>query len=263
MLARARLPQAFVDWNAGWGAPFGYGRDHLAAHARGLDRRDDAESLLRRHGPFVLQPSSSTRRYEYPWAYAEVSRLDARRIVEVGGGVSGLQFVLSHDGREVINVDPGGAGFSFDPQLVPVANEVLGTSVELRLCTLQDASIASRSTDVVLCLSTLEHLGLDEVGEVLAESKRILRPSGRFVLRVDLFLNASPFAAQASSFFGKNYPVWALLEKYGFNVVDGLPDEVFGSPVFDVRMVLGRLDEFLIADSYPALAQLVVARPRP
>jgi SAM-dependent methyltransferase len=252
-----------VNWNASWGAPFGSGRGHLAAHARELDRRVDPEVLLRRHGPFVLQPSSSTRRYEYPWAYAELSRPDVRQVVEVGGGLSGLQFVLSHDGREVINVDPGGAGFSVDAQLLSMANKVLGTSVELRRCTLGEAGIVDQSADVVLCLSTLEHLDLDEVGEVLAETRRILRPGGRFVLSMDLFLNITPFAPNTSNIFGTNHQIWALLEEHGFDVTGGVPDEVLGSPQFDARTVLGRLDEFLIADSYPALAQLVVAGPPP
>lgn len=262
MLARARLPQAFVDWNASWGAPFGFGRNDLAAHARGLDRRVNPEGLLRRHGPFVLQPSSSTRRYEYPWAYAELSRPDVRQVVEVGGGLSGLQFVLSHDGREVINVDPGRAGFSLDAQLVPLANEVLATSVELRQCTLRDAGIIDGSADAVLCLSTLEHLDLDDVAEVLAETRRILRPGGRLVLSVDLFLNVTPFATNASNVFGMNHPVWALLDEHGFGVTEGVPDEVLGSPTFEAGMILGQLDELLIADSYPALAQLLVASPR-
>jgi SAM-dependent methyltransferase len=263
VLARARLPQAFAEWNARWGAPFGSGRGHLAAHARGLDRRCDPEGLLRRHGPFVLQPSSSTRRYEYPWAFAELSRPDVRQIVEVGGGLSGLQFALSHDGRDVINVDPGDAGFPLDAQMIPLANELLGTSVELRQCTLREAGIAEQSADIVLCLSTLEHLDPDQVAEVLVETRRILRPRGRFVLSVDLFLNVTPFAANVSNMFGTNHPVWPLLEDHGFNVTDGVPGEVFGSPSFDTRTILGRLHEFLIADSYPALAQLVVASPRP
>lgn len=251
-----------MDWNAKWGAPFGSGRDHLAPHARGLDRRVDPAALLRRHGPFVLQPTSSTRRYEYPWAYAEVSRPEVRHVVEVGGGLSGLQFVLSKDGCEVVNVDPGGAGFALDEHLVPLANEVLDTSVELRQCTLRHAGIADRSADAVLCLSTLEHLNPDQVAEALTETRRILRPAGTLALSVDLFLNLMPFSDSVSNTFGTNYPIWSLLEEHGYAITRGADDEVLGGSSFDARRVLGRLDELLLADSYPALAQLVVARPR-
>lgn len=263
MLARAVLPQDFADWNARWGAPFGVGREDLAAHARGLDRRVDPDGLLRRHGPFVLQPSSSTRRYEYPWAYSMVRQFGGRKVVEVGGGLSGLQFALSNDGAEVINVDPGGAGFSLDERLVVLANTLLGTSVELRRSTLAEAGIADGYADVVLCLSTLEHLHPGQVAEILAETRRILRPDGRFVLSVDLFLNVAPFAVETSNRFGANYPVWSLLEDYGFDIIDGVPAEVLGHRLFDARAILGRLDQFLVADSYPTLAQLVVARLRP
>lgn len=263
MLARALLPQHFEDWNARWGAPFGSGRGHLAAHARGLDRRFDPEGLLHRHGPFVLQPSSSTRRYEYPWAYTKVRQLGGWRVIEVGGGLSGLQFVLSQGGAEVINVDPGGAGFSIDARLVVLANATFGTSVELRRSTLREAGIADRCADVVLCLSTLEHLRAEEVAEILSETRRVLRRDGRFVLSVDLFLNVAPFAVGTSNRFGTNYPIWSLLEEHGFDIIEGTSEEVLGHHLFDAPAILGRLDEFLVADSYPALAQLIVAGLRP
>jgi SAM-dependent methyltransferase len=263
MLARTHLPQTFAEWNAAWGAPFGIGREHLAPRVRGLDCRVDPEGLLRRHGPFILQPSSSTRRYEYPWAHHHVLAHPGERVIEVGGGLSGLQFVLSRVGRHVINLDPGGgAGFELDADLVPLANEILGTQVELRRCTLAQASLSTGSVDVVMCLSTLEHLDLDQVAEVLVETRRILRPGGVLVLSIDLFLNVEPFSARASNRFGTNHVIWPLLEDCGFDVTWGAPDEVLGGPSFSVTSVLERLDEVLVSDTYPVLAQLLVAAPK-
>src|SRR5437763_7873978 len=101
MLARRTLPPEFVAWNQKWGAPFGrpgYGSWPLKG-----SRFDAAK-----RGPFALLQNNSTREFEYPWVYAELAKLGPKRtIVEIGGSIGGMQFVLAGEGHTVINVDPG------------------------------------------------------------------------------------------------------------------------------------------------------------
>ena len=62
--------------------------------------------MRRACGPFAFQWNTVTRTYEYPWAYSQVADLGPSRILEIGGALPGLQFVLAKDGHDVHNVDP-------------------------------------------------------------------------------------------------------------------------------------------------------------
>ena len=65
------------------------------------------ENEARSCGPFAWQSNNSIRKFEYPWAYHTIRRQGSHlRVLEVGGGLSGLQFVLAAEGDEVINLDP-------------------------------------------------------------------------------------------------------------------------------------------------------------
>jgi SAM-dependent methyltransferase len=255
MLARRELPSRFREWNEKWGAPFGHGR----ADARALPGNRDPATLLSEFGPFALQPCTTTRMYEYPWVYHQLSGGAIGSVVEVGGGLSGLQFVLSAEGAHVLNVDPGGAGYTVESAALEAANALFRTNVDLRPTTLAGAQIADSSVDAVISVSTLEHLDPVEVESVLLEARRILRPGGRLVLTVDLFLNLAPFTDRVVNQFGRNLPVWRLLHEAGYRVERGRPEELLGGPGFDHRAVLADLEDYLIGDTYPVLAQLVVA----
>jgi SAM-dependent methyltransferase len=262
MLAPKKIPTKYRSWNNTWGAPFGFNRGHLAADFRGLNREGNIVELASLHGPFAMQACSSTRQFEYPWAYDQFSQLSARSVVEVGGGLSGFQIVLALAGAQVINVDPGGAGFTFDQSAVAAANNLFGTDVELRKMRLADAGIADQSIDVVTCLSTLEHLEVEEVRSILSEVFRILRPGGRLILTVDLFLDLAPFTSRTWNVFGRNIPLWQLLTSCGYQIEIGTEAEILSSPTFDPIGILERLATYLVGDTYPVLAQLLVLSKR-
>ncbi len=99
MLARRALPGRFEDWNRRWGAPFGYrGRTSLEGSAFSCTEAVAA-------GFFGAEPNSTTRRVEYPWAFHASEPVAGTRVVDVGGGLAGLQFVLDRAGADVVNVD--------------------------------------------------------------------------------------------------------------------------------------------------------------
>jgi hypothetical protein len=81
------------------------------------------------------------------------------------------------------------------------------------------------------------------------------------VLTVDLFLNVAPFCAARSNAYGTNVDLYALLERAGLTLRDGVRAELNGFPEFDAPAVLERLAEYTIG-GYPALAQCLVAVPK-
>ncbi|MFE7741774.1 class I SAM-dependent methyltransferase [Nocardia sp. NPDC057455] len=258
MLARRALPDSYRKWNLQWGAPFGFGSERLR-----FDRvvsRADALSA----GCFAAQRNSTTRSVEYPWAFHARLVQPGLNVVEVGGALSGFQFVLARCGASVLNVDPFlPFGAPETPIADPVAahrqmNQWFGTQVGLHVGTLRDARIAADSVDLVYCLSTIEHLTLDEIVAVLTEVRRILRPGGAFVVSVDLFLNLEPFTLRCRNEWGTNVSVRWLVEQSGLTLCHGVPAELVGFEDFDAQAVLSNLERYAINNSYPQLAQMFV-----
>lgn len=264
MLARRRLPPEFEAWNRRWGAPFGrrLGRS-LRRRAPGLVRR-----LPQLIGPFGFQDNSSTRRWEYPWANQAIAPRDGQEIVEIGGSTSGFQFVLDRQGASVTNVDPGedaaGLGWPVTAARIDRLNRAFGTAVRLVPSTLQEAALAPGSVDTVISISTIEHIPTDELPTLVEEIGRILRPGGRLVLTVDLFLDLAPFTSRTRNRWGTNVDVATLVAPLGGELVIGRPEELLGYDEFDPEQILVNLPDYLIGSGFPNLAQcLVVERSDP
>lgn len=259
MIGRRSLPGRYERWNQTWGAPFGR---PVPAWVR---RLPGTTSLVqRRAGPFSFQPNNSTRTWEYPWAYFAVPVVPALRLVEVGGALSGLQFVLARAGATVVNVDPfvdygtTGEYAAVDPaERLRDLNELFGTAVELRRCTLAEAGLPAGSVDVVYCISTIEHLSAAARTSTVGEIGRVLRPGGRTVLTVDLFLDLQPFTTRTDNRWGTNIDVHALVAESGLGLVEGTPAELLGYPEFDADTVQSNVSDYLVGD-YPGLAQCLV-----
>jgi len=261
VLATLHMPDRYHEWNRRWHAPQGPdGRTYLPAPTR-VSRRK-ARAL----GPFVWQPNSSTRAFEYPWAFYSIDVRPGQRVLEIGGALSGLQFVLARGGASVVNVDPFVAyGDEGPPVEDPSAshgwlNDVHGTDVVLRRTTVDEAALPARSFDAALCISTIEHLSPDAIKAILGEVARVLGPGGRFVLTVDLFLNLAPFTRRTENEWGANVSVRWLVEESGLELVDGNRAELFGYDEFDAERVLASLERYAISTAYPQLAQAFVLR---
>ena len=279
MLARREAPPEFERWNSTWGAP--WGRHVVSVPLDGSRREklvDYVERLpgrLRRpvlrsaqanriRGPFAFQPNTSTRAYEYPWAFHQVKGLGPSRILEVGGALSGLQFVLAKSGYEVHNVDPffdyGSGQYEVDPIAEHAAlNRSFGTDVNLHRATLPEANLSGQFS-AVLCISTIEHLAEQDIASTLNAAKEILAPGGLLVLTVDLFLNLEPFCDRKANQWGSNASIAWIEELVGYEMVFGDHSELYGYPEFSAARILSRLEEFAISSQYPQMAQLITFR---
>lgn len=261
MIAPAALPPEYVAWNRKWHAPHGrpvpawLGR--LPLGSAWIDR-------LR--GPFAFQPNSSTRRFEYPWAFHAVPVRKGMNVVDLGGGLSGFQFALASSGARVINVDPFVGYGSPDGyrQTDPAAQlsrlgRLFRATVEFRRSTLADAGLGARSVDVVYCISTLEHLDTTAVASIQEELPRVLVAGGCCVLTVDLFLDLAPFTTRSTNQWGANLDVGSFVERSALEMVAGNPLELYGCPGFDADRVQSQLSRYLLGE-YPGMAQCLVLR---
>lgn len=261
MLATSSVPESFTAWSADNGAPFGRTPTWWQ---RKLPR--DSAAFIRARGAFAWQTNNTTRVYEYPWAYFQIANGQCPlNIVELGGGVAGLQFVLAAEGHRVINVDPGlsaaGVGFALPSQLHHRVCNALDAPVQLTSGTIGQADIPHESVDIVLSVSALEHFAQDDLDEVAACLPRLLKPQGILVSTVDLFMDLHPFCTATANDYGRNIDIHMFLENAELELAVGKREELYGFPEFDQDSILRNLSAYFLGD-YPALTQCFVARRR-
>ncbi len=261
MIAPAILPEDYRDWNCIHAAP--YGRPPLRASLMNWAWLLPTRVLNRRRGPFAIQKNNTTREFEYPWAFASADLQPGMRVVEIGGSLSGFQFVLSQSGCKVINIDPGmeavGVGWPCDESSIKKLNSLFRTDVELRNTVISRAGIPDASIDRFFSISVLEHLPEDDLNDVLIHAYRCLKPGGLFIMTVDLFLNLRPFTDRVANEYGINQDISSFLRPAPFELLKGKRSELYGFDDFDFRRILANVEKFFIG-SYPALVQCVILR---
>ena len=257
MIAPALLPEKYREWNAHWSAPRGtrFAQWKMSSRMRVL-----SAPLV---GMFAFQENNSTRAYEYPWAFFATPLERGMRALEIGGGLSGFQFVLSRYGIKVTNVDPGlkarGRGWPVGQRTFKALNVLFRTDVALKACFVEEADLAAASLDRVYSISTFEHIPEQDLQSILKHAAAALKPGGYLVATVDLFLNVRPFASEEENEFGRNVSVKWIIEQSGLNMVQGTPAELFGFAEFDPERIT-RLRNIYFIGEYPALVQAFVLR---
>ncbi len=257
MIAPRGLPTDYVAWNAHWGAPFG----RPVFVSRFFNK--DGAVMTRRRGPFAFQSNNTTREFEYPWVYHQINRRGGRQtVIDLGGSLAGLQFVLASEGHEVTNVDPGmaagGLGWNIDAELHRKLCSYLRAPVKIISKGIQDAGLADNSADVVYSVSSLEHFDKVDSDHAVVHIPRVLKPGGVLILTVDLFLDVEPFCDETQNQWGGNVNVRDWLERAGLELVDAKREELY--PEFSTKRVLRNLQHYHVGRNYPCLAQCVVAR---
>lgn len=259
MIAPKALPSDYVRWNATYGSPFGFrNRNDLKTR---IVRRLGLEDCCFPIDPFAHQTNSATRAFEYPWVAKQLPAPPSS-LLEIGGGLSGLQFVLGRVGHRVINVDPGQSelrsGWKYSDGRYDRLARSIGSSVVLQPSKIDAAQFSSEQFDAAYCISVLEHLPSCDVATIFKEVWRVLKPGGKFILTVDLFLNLIPFSQRSKNEYGVNLNVAECIAMAPFKMISGRPSELYGFERFDAQQVLARLEEYLIDPDYPVLTQALV-----
>jgi len=184
------------------------------------------------------------------------------RVLEVGGGLSGLQFVLAAEGDSVVNVDPGqiGRGWNYKAELHRRLCHALKASAELFPKKIDSLEAPPHSFDVVLSVSALEHFSDADLAMLAGAMKRLLKPDGVVVMTIDLFLDLKPFSEREENEWGRNLDVSQFLDMAGLTLEEGNPAELLGFQEFDPAEIMGSLASYMLGEGYPALSQCVVAR---
>jgi hypothetical protein len=260
MFAPAALPDRYRLWNDKHGAPFG----RPVTKRRLRDYFQPGKSSEQLGGPFSIQSNNTTREFEYPWAFESGQLEPGMRVVDLGGGLSGFQFVLDQSGCRVVNVDPGieaqGQGWPCDLASMSRLNHCFGTNVELRNTTMENANLGDGTVDRVFSLSVVEHLTYQDIESAMKHVYRCLRVGGLFILTVDLFLNLNPFCSRSFNEFGRNQNIRWMIELENLELVGGIREQLFGFESFNTNTILSNLDKYLIGRYYPTIVQCVVLK---
>src|SRR5690348_14117447 len=94
------MPAEYTEFNTKFGAPNGWPASRTVPAAQRL------EDPRAEYGPFAFQIASGTRVFEYPYTFFKAQAQPGARVLDVGGCVGGLQYVLAMEGYSVVNVDP-------------------------------------------------------------------------------------------------------------------------------------------------------------
>ena len=86
----------------------------------------------------------------------------------------------------------------------------------------------------------------------------MLRPGGRAVLTVDLFLDLKPFGVLDRNNWGINHNVAELVKNSGLTMIHGDPRELLGFPEFDYDRVVSLIPELHVGNFYPTVPQTLV-----
>ncbi len=217
--------------------------------------------FYRLNGPFSWQVNNTTRAFEYPWAFYAAPLAPGMRALEIGGGLSGFQFVLDRAGCTVTNVVPGleaaGTRWPCDRTSIEKINRLFGTRVELLNTSFEKVDLTKESFDRAYSISVIEHLAPAEAMNLSGRIYDLRKPGGFFIFTIDLFINLEPFTTRKSNEYGTNVNVKAFIETAPFKVVSANLAELYGYPEFDRDKIQSNLESYFLG-GYPSLVQCVV-----
>jgi SAM-dependent methyltransferase len=183
------------------------------------------------------------------------------RVIEIGAGAAGFQFVLASCGLQVVSVDPlknpsETVDWIFSGEDFERLTCAFGTEIRFVRDYLENADLESSRYDRVFAISAIEHIPESKACSIMREVRRVLKPGGLFVATIDLFLDCYPFTEEISNQYGRNISIRRLVEESGLTLISGTPSQLYGYPEFEVKELLRNKEAFLTANN--AMSQCIV-----
>jgi SAM-dependent methyltransferase len=168
---------------------------------------------------------------------------------------------MASTGAEVTTVDPlvnpdDDLIWEFTDVEYAKLNRAFGNRVTFVRKFLEDAALPEHGYDRVVACSVIEHIPHDSAMSLMREIGRVLKPGGRFIATIDLFLDTVPFTDRPRNLWGTNVSVRALVEASGLRILVGNKAELYGYPEFDAETIRRNRDRYL--DVNDVLTQCIV-----
>lgn len=190
---------------------------------RGPYHWQEISSSLRDHNAFV--------RARYDAILQAAGSVAGARVLDLGCGDAALSFLLRQQGATVVGTDLDWLGVDWGRRQW----QEQGEQAALAMANGYDLPFADQVFDCVICSEVIEHV--QRPGRLLAEMRRVLTSTGRFVLTTPCRLHEHPERFHAHEFFPDELK--ALLLKAGFvDVAVQLSHPVAMSDLYALRWPL-------------------------
>lgn len=147
-------------------------------------------------------------------------------IAEIGGGNSRILERLARVNR-CVNIEKF-EGRNFGPNSIVNLEKVINVSAYIGDF---DEKLNSESFDILFSISVVEHIENENLDNFFRDSLRVLRPGGKFIHAIDLYIKDEPTQYQIDRF--EKYRQWVL----GSSIVKPLGKIYEGIPKFSTDMI--------------------------
>lgn len=153
---------------------------------------DNSRFLATYNRKWVVNPLHQwSRRWEYPYVYSIIKQYlfyppkSEYHVLDAGSGVTFFPYYLVSQLKNIRVT-----GCDYDASFEAIINNINSASkktVNFLKTNLQEIPLEDESVDIVYCVSVLEHTNNFEL--ILKEFKRVLKPTGIFILTFDISLD--------------------------------------------------------------------------
>jgi len=138
-------------------------------------------------GKPIHDSTHPTRIFEYPWVYMNLGPFMPEDVVlDAGPGKTALQFLISKRVKEVHGLDLDKKSVEW---VDDVCREKHYDNVFPMYADILKAPYPDNHFDKIVCISVLEHIKRDKVKYAMDELVRMVKPSGKIVVTMDVALN--------------------------------------------------------------------------
>lgn len=126
----------------------------------------------------------------YDWITRAAGRVAGKKVLDLGCGDGALTYLLAKKGADVVGIDNDELGIKFAHENLASRNKHGKLKYQFILASGYELPVASDTFDFVVNSEVIEHV--QEPASMLTESKRVLKPGGKFILTTPHRLTETP-----------------------------------------------------------------------